>query len=292
MNNPNSTSLGGFLITCIATAVIGMFSFFFVFDWSNVEQGEGLVFVKKPIFMSDGGVEKEVYLTGKHFHVETTTGVIVQLTPQQKTLTFTDLATDDKVPVDFVVTVQYKLRTADGWKLVNSYVSLDNWFNTVFSHKFSERVRNYSRGQTSENMMYSDETLKTMGSQLLSAAREHIAKDPNSTIDMISVIIGKANPPEPLANEINETARQRQRKKTETQKKLAESERALSEKARANADAAYQNEMKMTTAEYLHSRQLDIQQGGLDNQKLAIEKGKNVQFIISSGGNVQPVKSL
>lgn len=291
MNN-SSTGLSGFLITCIATAVIAAFSFVFVFDWTNVDQGEGLVFVKKPIFSSNGGVEKEVYLTGKHFHVETTTGVIVQLTPQQKPLTFTDLATDDKVPVDFVVNVQYKLRVADGWKLINTYVSLDNWFNTVFSQKFSERVRNYSRGQTSENMMYSDETLKTMGTELLSWSKSMIAKDENATIDMISVIIGKANPPEPLANEINETARQRQRKKTETQKKLAETERALSEKARASADAAYQNEMKMTTAEYLQSRQLDIQQGGLDNQKLAIEKGKGVQFIISSGANLQPVKAL
>ena len=247
-------------------------------------QGEGLVFVKKPLIFGESGVSNEVKGTGTWFMFPTTNGVIVNLKPVQTEEKIIDLATKDKILIDFDVTLQFKLKKDDYWIIVDKYGNLSNWYNDVMKQPFLEKVRNYARGQNFVDMMYSADTLIIMGNQVAEEAAKMV-DDTGAPVEIIKVVIGKANPPEKLTEQIEATAVQKERKQTETQRGLAEVERATSEEKKALADKAYLNGLNMTVDQYLESRKLDI-------QEQAVLKGKANFTIIAGGTGVIPTHPI
>jgi hypothetical protein len=63
--------------------------------------------------------------------------------------------------------------------------------------------------------------------------------------------MGKALPDAKVISEMNDTAVQQQRIKTETQRKLAEDSRLDAEKSRASADNAYRENMHLDAAQFV-----------------------------------------
>ena len=63
--------------------------------------------------------------------------------------------------------------------------------------------------------------------------------------------MGKALPDAPVIAEMNATAVQQQRKKTEVQRKLAEDSRLQAEQARALADNAYREAMRLDPVQFV-----------------------------------------
>lgn len=74
---------------------------------------------------------------------------------------------------------------------------------------------------------------------------------------MRDIVVGRGNPPKALADQIAQTARQKEREKTEVQRKLAEDTRADAEESIAAADESYRSKLNMSIVQYLISRQLD-----------------------------------
>jgi hypothetical protein len=276
----------------IISAIVVVMSIFLL-RWTTAEQGEGIVFVKRPFFFGDSGVVQRIDTTGTYFHVPTTKGVIVNLTPVRKPMNFSDLATDDKIPLDFQVTVILQLDNAEGYKVVDKFVSLDQWYANNFEMPFGEIVRQGARERKGTDLMYDEIVIKDFAEYLRENARELIARDPDAKIILRDVVVGRGNPPEQLANQIAETARQKEREKTEAQRKLTEDTRAAAESSRAAADEAYRAKLGMTVDQYLISRQLDNQARQIEVTHKAVEdKVQGLEFIVSMGGTIQPVKAV
>jgi hypothetical protein len=82
----------------------------------------------------------------------------------------------------------------------------------------------------------------------------HLATGDNNFINYASYVdvnMGKALPDAPVIAEMNNTAAQQQRKKTEVQRKLAEDSRLQAEQSRAAADNAYRESMKLDAAQFV-----------------------------------------
>jgi len=266
----------------------------FTVRWTTAEQGQGVVFVERPFFFGSGGVEKEIHGTGTYFHFSSTKGTIINLTPVKKSINYQDLATGDKIPVDFSVTITLQLDNKEGYLVVDKFISLDRWHANNFAEPFGEIVRQGARSLKGTDLMYNESVIRQFADEIKNKANKLIAADEHAKVILKSVVVGRANPPESLAKQIEETARQKERKKTELERKIAEDTRADAEKSRAFADKAYRDEMQMSISEYLLSRELDNAQEQIQVMRKAIdEKHANIEFIINSGGQpLQPVRNV
>lgn len=96
-------------------------------------------------------------------------------------------------------------------------------------------------------------------------------------VALVTMTVGKANPPDSVKNQRIETATQEQRIQTEQQTKLAEDQRKAAERSRANADNAYREAMGLSPDQFLR----------LETIKMEREACKTATCIL--GGGVTPV---
>jgi regulator of protease activity HflC (stomatin/prohibitin superfamily) len=79
-------------------------------------------------------------------------------------------------------------------------------------------------------------------------------------VQLVTMTVGRANPPDAIKNQRVETAAQEQRIQTERQKKLAEDARLQAEQSRANADNAYRESMHLSPEQFIQLKQIEMQQ--------------------------------
>jgi uncharacterized protein YaiL (DUF2058 family) len=85
-------------------------------------------------------------------------------------------------------------------------------------------------------------------------------KDKKLPIQLVTMTVGKANPPDAIKTQRIETATQEQRIQTEKQKKLAEDQRLQAEQSRANADNAYRESMHLSPEQFIELERIKMQQ--------------------------------
>jgi regulator of protease activity HflC (stomatin/prohibitin superfamily) len=78
-------------------------------------------------------------------------------------------------------------------------------------------------------------------------------------VKLVTMTVGKANPPDAVKNQRIETATQEQRIQTEKQKKLAEDQRLQAEQSRANADNAYREAMHLSPEQFIQLETIKMQ---------------------------------
>jgi hypothetical protein len=78
-------------------------------------------------------------------------------------------------------------------------------------------------------------------------------------VELVTMTVGKANPPDSVKNQRVETAAQQQRIETEKQKKLAEDQRLQAEQSRANADNAYRESMHLSPEQFIQLETIKMQ---------------------------------
>jgi hypothetical protein len=101
-------------------------------------------------------------------------------------------------------------------------------------------------------------------------------------VQLVTMTVGRANPPDAIKNQRIETAAQEQRIQTEKQKKLAEDSRMQAEQSRANADNAYRESMHLSPEQFIQLKQIEMQ------HEVCAHAG--CTFIM--GGGVAPVYNL
>ena len=99
-------------------------------------------------------------------------------------------------------------------------------------------------------IMIDPPTLQNIEGEIGGQFRKHI-QSTGLHVALINVNMGKALPDKPVVDEMNNTAAQQQRRKTEVQRKLAEDSRLQAEQSRANADNAYRQQMKLDAAQFV-----------------------------------------
>jgi len=70
-------------------------------------------------------------------------------------------------------------------------------------------------------------------------------------VTLVTMTVGRANPPDAIKSQRIETAAQEQRSNTEKQRKLAEDQRRAAETSRAEADNAYREAMHLSPEQFI-----------------------------------------
>ncbi len=78
-------------------------------------------------------------------------------------------------------------------------------------------------------------------------------------VRLVTMTVGKANPPDAIKHQRVETATQEQRANTEKQRKLAEDQRLQAEQSRATADNAYREAMHLSPEQFIQLKTIEMQ---------------------------------
>lgn len=240
-------------------------------SYVSVEAGEEGVMTYKPWIFGHGGVDSNPIKTGAIWTVWSTSVNRYNIKPKKITETFIDLTAKDNVAIDFnaYLTVQ----VVAGKSPVLHEFSGKRWYENKVKDVFRTIVRNEGRTRSSIELRTNPKIINASQKAILKNIRKHL-KDTGLPVIATKVVIGKVIPPKEVLVEAERTAAQKQRVKTQNARVLAERSRKAAEVAKALADKAYADKFKMTTAQFLKNKELDI-----------IKDKKNVTVIM---GNAAP----
>jgi regulator of protease activity HflC (stomatin/prohibitin superfamily) len=186
----------------------------------------------------------------------------------------------DNTPVSFSVYLKCQIRKGETPVLYKNFGA--DWYENNLQASFRTMVRD----KASAFKMFELASKREISSQLEKDIFNDIAeytKKIDLPVTIMQVSIGAVTPPEQVLTETKNTAAQNQSILTQKARADAELSRKQAEINKAIADMAYQKEMKMTIAEYLHLRQLEIEKEKVE----LIKDNKDVTIIF--GGNSLPV---
>jgi hypothetical protein len=104
-------------------------------------------------------------------------------------------------------------------------------------------------------------------------------------VQLITLTIGRAIPPDAVKNQRIETATQEQRIQTEQQKKLAEDARAQPEQSRAKADNAYREAMQLSPEQFIQLESVKMMERACSNGNCYLRATRDI-------GNCGPALGL
>ena len=219
------------------------------------DAGHEIVLIDKPWFFGHGGVESEPVKTGLTFGAPTTMGVDVYMQPQKFETELPDTMTSDGVPITFhaIMVVQ----VVDSVSLIKNFGA--DWYANNMEEPFKTMVRQAVRKRGMNETAISTTALDSIDSEIRDSLIAFI-KDKGLPIRLVTMTVGKANPPDSVTHPRIETATQEQRIQTEKQKKLAEDQRLQAEQSRANADNAYRESMHLSPEQFIQLETIKMQE--------------------------------
>jgi len=239
------------------------------------DPGQESVLVYKPYLFGHGGVDETPISTGSTWCVITTEHKEFPITPITITEDFANMIPSDNTPVSFSVYLKCQIRSGETPMLYKNFGA--NWYE----HNLQASFRTMVRDKASAFKMFDLASKREISSQLEKDIFQDISdytKKINLPVTIMQVSIGAVTPPEQVLTETKNTAAQNQSILTQKARADAELSRKQAEINKAIADMAYQNQMKMTIAEYLHLRQLEIEKEKVE----LIKDNRNVTIIFGS----------
>jgi regulator of protease activity HflC (stomatin/prohibitin superfamily) len=205
------------------------------------------VIIDNPWFFGHGGVRQETQKPGLSWYWWSTTSVDIAMTPMKYDEPLDHLATGDNNFINYAsyIVLQWK----DPAYHVKNF-GRENWYNHNLKEQYRTIVRDVTKKYQMTSIMTDPPTLASIEAEIAAQFRKHI-ETTGLRVTLINVNMGKALPDGPVIVEMNNTAAQQQRKKTEVQRKLAEDSRLQAEQSRANADNAYRQSMKLDAAQFV-----------------------------------------
>ena len=278
LNNKNKMKkIISYLI--VAVSIAGITSCYRVLP----NPGEESVLIYKPFIFGHGGIDETPVATGAEWCVFTTEHKEFQITPITITEDFVNMIPSDNTPVSFSVYLKVQIQSGKTPELYKNYSA--DWY----VHSLQASFRTMVRDKASAFKMFDLASKRDISSQLEKDIFKDIseyAKSLNIPVTIMQVSIGAITPPEQVLTETKNTAAQNQSILTQQARANAELSRKQAEINKAIADQAYQRQMDMSVAEYLHLRQLEIEKEKVE----LIKDNKNVSIIFGSVPITYPVK--
>lgn len=218
------------------------------------DAGHEVVLVDKPWIFGHGGVESAPVKTGRTFAAISTEGVDVYMQPQKFESEMADMMTQDGVPITFHAIAV--LQVIDSVKLIQ-YFGAD-WYKNNLEEPFKTMVRQAVRKHGMNETVISTVALDAIDEEIRAALAAFI-KDKGLPVQLVTMTVGRANPPDAIKTQRIETATQEQRIQTEKQTKLAEDQRQQAEQSRANADNAYREAMHLSPEQFIQLETIKMQ---------------------------------
>lgn len=246
------------------------------FNLSQADANEEIVLIAQPYLFGSGGIYSEPVTNGSSWVAWSTKEVKYTVSPKSYSISFQDVISSDNVPIDLSATAIIQINKGESPVLHKNFG--EDWYRAKVERQFDMLTRNFVRDNKHKDLMNDRATIQKGQLQIAEELRSYLSEE-GIPVTLQSVILGKANPPDPLLVQIAETAAQTERKQTETQREQAELTRKAAEEAKADADKAYQDRMAFSPQEYLALRQLEI-----EKEKIQMVKDKdNVTIVLSSG---------
>lgn len=237
---------------------IGLTLFSFVLlsgcSYYSPNAGHEVVLVEKPLFFGHGGVDSDSVKTGLTLTAVTTDGVDVNMQPEKHETQLDDTMTMDGVPISFHAIMV--LQVVDSVKLIRNFGP--EWYKNNLEEPFKTMVRQAVRKRGMNETAISTVALDAIDIEIRDALVNFI-KSKDLPVNLVTMTVGKANPPDAIKSQRIETAAQEQRINTEKQKKLAEDQRKSAETSRADADNAYREAMHLSPEQFLQLEMIKMQ---------------------------------
>lgn len=235
------------------------------------DAGHEVVLIEKPWFFGHGGVNPEPVKTGRTYAAISTQGVDVYMQPQKFDTEMHDTMTSDGVPISFHAIVV--LQVADSVALIKNFGA--DWYRNNLEEPFKTMVRQAVRKHGMNETAISTTALDEIDTEIRDALLAFI-KEKNLPVHLVTMTVGRANPPDAIKNQRVETAAQEQRVQTEKQIKLAEDQRKAAEEARAAADNTYRQAIGLSPEQFVQLEQIKMQR--------EVCAHTSCTFIVNGGG--------
>jgi regulator of protease activity HflC (stomatin/prohibitin superfamily) len=218
------------------------------------DAGHEVVLVRKPMFFGHGGVVPEPVRTGLTYTAVTTQGIDVYMQPKKYETELPDTMTRDGVPITFHAIMV--LRVTDSVQLIKNFGP--DWYDNNLEEPFKTMVRQAVRKRGMNETAISTTALDDIDREIHDQLIEFI-KQKSLPVELVTMTVGRANPPDSVKNQRIETATQEQRIQTEQQTKLAEDQRKAAETSRAEADNAYRESMHLSPEQFIQLEMIKMQ---------------------------------
>ena len=249
-------------------------------DLCTVDGGEEGVFIKKPWFFGDGGVDENALTNGSEWKVWSTDYVVYSVINTKYTETFDDVATNEATPVDMDAHIFLRIIPGKAPILHENYGP--NWYENNIKNMFSKYIKDFVSRYDMITLVSSREIYDDIEPVIAQQMTEYISllsQTKELPIQVVNVVVDKAKPNEGVREELNNTAIYMQQRNTQIMKQEMEIARRETEHLRALADKEYQVTMGFTPQQFIMLRSLE-----LENQKIEMIKNKtNVNVDVMLG---------
>lgn len=218
------------------------------------DAGHEIVLVKKPLIFGHGGVDSEPVKTGLTVAAITTQGVDVYVQPLKYETQLDDTMTQDGVPISFHAIMV--LKVTDSVNLIKNFGP--DWYRNNLEEPFKTMVRQAVRKHGMNETAISTVALDAIDAEIRDGLTAFITSK-GIPVTLVTMTVGRANPPDAIKNQRIETAAQEQRSNTEKQRKLAEDQRRAAETSRAEADNAYREAMHLSPEQFIQLEMIKMQ---------------------------------
>ncbi|MCM0236707.1 SPFH domain-containing protein [Bacteroides fragilis] len=243
---------------------------------AKADADEECVFVKRPWFFGHGGVEMEPMSSGSTWCVSSTDEVLFKITPQKYEEVLDDIISNENTPLDFKTNITLQIIQGKSPVLLKGY-GLD-WYKNNVKETYCNMTRHYVSQYSPFDLTSNREVIAKIDSMVKRDMVNYIAELSKKTefpVRVVSVITGRAIPNAKQLDEMNNTAAQIQAKITQDRRKEMEEARESAERQRAISDKAYQDEMGLTSAQFIQLKAWDI----IDKKK-----GANIDVLFNAEG--------
>lgn len=243
---------------------------------ASADADEECVFIKHPWFFGHGGVDNEPMSSGSTWCVFSTSKEYFKITPQKYDEVLDDIISNENTPLDFKTNITLQVIKGKSPVLLSNY-GLD-WYKNNVKETYCNTTRHYVSQYSPFDLTSNREVIARIDSMVKRDMIRYISKlseKAEMPIQVISVITGRAMPNAPQLAEMNNTAAQIQAKTTQDRRKEMEQSREAAERQRAISDKAYQDEMGLTSAQFIQLKAWDI----IDKKK-----GSNIDVLFNADG--------
>ena len=241
------------------------------------EAGEEGVKVHKPWIFGTGGVDMSPVETGLEYTWLSTDYVIVNMLPQAYDEDLDDATSNDNTLLDFNTQIQLQVKDNMSPVLVKNYGV--NWYNSVIKEVYRNTVRGYISKYGPFDLMSNREVLDSINLFVKNDMQNYItllsSKQGELPIDVVNVVVGRAIPNERQKAEMDATAAATQAKRTEESRRDMRVAREAADRQRAIADKAYQEELGLTTDQFIQLRAWEI---------IKEKNGANIDVLFNADG--------
>ena len=241
------------------------------------EAGEEGVKVHKPWIFGSGGVDMTPVETGLEYTWLSTDYVIVNMLPQAYDEDLDDATSNDNTLLDFNTQIQLQVKDNMSPVLIKNYGV--NWYNSVIKEVYRNTVRGYISKYGPFDLMSNREVLDSINLFVKNDIQNYIevlsSKQGALPIDVVNVVVGRAIPNERQKAEMDATAAATQAKRTEESRRDMLVAREAAERQRAIADKAYQEELGLTTDQFIQLRAWEI---------IKEKNGANIDVLFNADG--------